>query len=76
MAFLTTLFVYKEIGGVVDINPRRHGKYIAGVVKEIMPPEFVADYQPDTIIVMNPVYKDEIAEMVAGMGVTPRIMTV
>ncbi len=76
VAFLTTLGVDEEIAGVVDINPRRHGKFIAGVVKEIMPPEFVAEYQPDAVIVMNPVYKDEISTMISGMGVTPRIMTV
>ena len=61
VAFLTTLGIDSEIECVVDINPRRHGKYIAGVGKRIVPPEHLKEFKPETIIVMNPIYKDEIA---------------
>jgi SAM-dependent methyltransferase len=76
VAFLTTLGIDGEIECVVDINPRRHGKYIAGVAKKIMPPEFLREYRPGAIIVMNPIYRDEVAGMAGGMGLAAEILTV
>ena len=76
VAFLTTLGIGPDIGCVVDINPRRHGKFLPGVAKQVMPPEHLRDYQPGAIIVMNPIYRNEVAEMVRGMGVSAEILTV
>ncbi|BAU66606.1 C-methyltransferase [Stanieria sp. NIES-3757] len=74
VAFLTTLDTIDKIEYVVDINPHRHGKFIPGVGKEIMSPEFLKDYQPDTVIVMNAIYCDEIGQMLQKMGVNPEIV--
>jgi SAM-dependent methyltransferase len=76
VAFLTTLGIDREIGCVVDINPKRHGKYIAGVVKQIMPPEYLKEYDPRTIIAMNPIYQTEISEMARGMGLSAEVIAV
>jgi hypothetical protein len=74
VAFLTTLDTIDKIEYVVDINPHRHGKFIPGVGKEIMAPEFLKEYQPDTVIVMNAIYCDEIGQMLQQMGVNPEIV--
>jgi hypothetical protein len=76
VAFLTTLGLSDEIGCIVDVNPHRHGKFIPGPAKEVMPPEFLMEYQPTMIIVMSPIYRDEIADMVRNMGLDPVIKTV
>jgi SAM-dependent methyltransferase len=76
VAFLTTLGMRDEIGAVVDINPHRHGKFIPGAGKQVVGPEYLKEYQPDTIIVMNPVYKDEIKKMIAELGVDANVITV
>ena len=76
VAFLTTLGLSDEIGCIVDINPHRHGKFIPGPAKEVMPPEFLKEYQPATVIVMNPIYRDEIADMVRNMQLDAVIKTV
>ena len=76
VAFLTTLGIDSEIGCVVDISPRRQGKYITGVVKRIMPPEYLKEFKPKTIIAMNPVYKKEIAAMAGEMGLSAEVITV
>ncbi len=76
VAFLTTLGIDREIGCVVDINPRRHGKFISGVVKQVMPPDYLREYKPGAIIVMNPIYKNEVEEMARGMGLSAEILTV
>ena len=74
VAFLTTLKTTDKIEYAVDINPHRHGKFIPGVGKEIMAPEFLKTYQPDKVIVMNAIYKQEISEMLEGMGVTTEVV--
>jgi len=74
VAFLTTLGTINSVQYVVDINPYRHGKFIPGVGKEIMSPEFLKEYQPDQIIVMNPIYCDEIQKMLDEMGVKAELL--
>jgi SAM-dependent methyltransferase len=75
VAFLTTLNAIDLIEYVVDINPHRHGMFIPGVGKEIMSPEFLCEYQPDQVIVMNPIYCHEIQEMLNKMGVSAEVIT-
>ena len=74
VAFMTTLGVKDEIEYIVDINPHRHGKFIPGIGKQIMSPEFLKQYKPDIIIVMNPAYCNEIKRMLDNMGVTPEFI--
>lgn len=74
VAFLTTLNAIDKVQYVVDINPYRQGKYIPGVGKEIKPPDFLKAYKPDQVIVMNPIYCDEIQQMLAQMDVTTEVI--
>ncbi len=74
VAFLTTLKTIDKIEYAVDINPHRHGKYIPGVGKEIMSPEFLKTYQPDKVIVMNAIYTEEISQMLKDMGVETEVV--
>jgi SAM-dependent methyltransferase len=74
VAFLTTLNVTDEIEYIVDINPYRHGKFIPGAGKIIKSPEFLKEYQPDTVIIMNPVYVKEITNDLNSMGLNPEII--
>ena len=76
VAFMTTLGVKNEIEYVIDINPYRHGKFIPGAGKQIMPPEFLREYRPDVTIVMNPIYCHEIEEMLDDMGVATEVTSI
>ena len=69
VAFMTTLGIQDEINYIVDINPNRHGKFIPGVGKQIVSPQFLKQFQPETIIIMNPVYHSEIKKMVEDMNI-------
>ena len=60
VAFLTTLKLADQIEYVVDINPYRHGKYMPGTGQEIVAPEILTKYRPEKIIIMNPIYCNEI----------------
>lgn len=76
VAFLTTLGIRDEIEYVVDINPHKHGMYLAGTGHEIVPPEFLQTYHPDVIIVMNPVYCDEIGCDLERLQVRAKLLAV
>jgi hypothetical protein len=60
----------------VDINPYKHGTYMAGTGQEIVGPEFLRAYRPDVVIVMNPIYCNEIQRDLDGMGITAELMPV
>jgi SAM-dependent methyltransferase len=75
VAFLSTIRVDREIAFVTDVNPHRHGKYLVGTGKAIVPPSALAADPPDEVIVMNPIYRDEVAAMLDGMNVGCRVIT-
>jgi SAM-dependent methyltransferase len=76
VAFLTTLGVTDEVGYVVDINPYKHGKFMAGTGHQIVPPSFLQDYRPDLVVAMNPIYRSEIQRDLDSLGVTARLEAV
>jgi hypothetical protein len=53
---------------VVDINPHLNGKFIAGTGHPIFAPGELARLSSDLVIVMNPVYLNEIGGMVAKLS--------
>ncbi len=76
ITFLNTLKVQDQIEYVVDINPHKHGKYVPVIGQKIVPPEFLSEYRPDIIIVMNPIYKNEIRQITKKMNVTAKLVAV
>jgi 2-polyprenyl-3-methyl-5-hydroxy-6-metoxy-1,4-benzoquinol methylase len=54
---------------VVDVNPRKHGMFVAGTGARIVPPEFLAEYRPDVVVVLNPTYEQEIRVQLGKLGV-------
>ena len=76
VAFLTTLQIGVEIGYAVDINPNKHGTFMAGTGHEIVGPDYLVQYRPDIVIVMNPVYRDEIGRDLARLGLEVTLLTV
>ena len=76
VSFLTTLHVQDEVEYVIDVNPYRHGKFIPGAGKMIMPPESLKKLKPDVILVMNPMYFDEIRQLLKDMRVNTEVFSV
>jgi len=76
VSFLTTLAVTDEVQYAVDINPYKHGTFMAGTGHEIISPDALRRVDPDLVIVMNPIYRNEIASELASMGLTPDLVTV
>jgi len=74
VTFLNTLKPKNQIEYVVDINPRKQGMFIPGTGQRIVPPDFLREYQPDVVIVMNSIYKGEIQQFTKRLGFTPEFM--
>ena len=74
VTFLNILKTRDLVQYVVDINPRKKGLFVPGTGQEIVNPAALADYQPDTVIIMNPIYRDEIAKMLQDQGVLADIL--
>lgn len=76
VAFLTSLEITKEIKYAVDINPHKAGTYIAGTGQKIVTPEFLREYVPDYVIIMNPIYQPEIRSLLLDLKITSELLVV
>lgn len=71
---LNLLNVPGSVEYVVDINPRKHGKFIAGTGQRIVGPGFLASYRPDLVLVMNEIYTAEISASLEELGLGPELV--
>ena len=73
VTFLNMMPDVSAVACVVDINPRKQGMFVAGVGKPIVAPEALREVAPDTVIVMNALYLDEIGGTLAELGVDVKL---
>ena len=65
-----------SVAMVVDVNPGKQGTFLAGTEHEIRPPQALREAPPDTVIVLNPLYEQEIRRDLEAMGLFPELITV
>ncbi len=73
VGFLTNFADLNLIEYVVDINPHMENNFIPGIGKMYVQPKFLKEYQPEAVIIMNGIYKDEITKTLHEMNVYPEI---
>ncbi len=76
VTFLNTIEPAGSIDYVVDINPHKQGMHTPGTGQPIVAPDFLTEYGPDVILVMNPIYCDEIGAHCADMNLEAEIVPV
>jgi hypothetical protein len=59
---------------VVDINPHKHGKFLAGSGLEIVSPDALRQLRPEVVLVMNSIYSDEIRHDLAARSLHPELI--
>jgi hypothetical protein len=74
VAYLQALEVRDEVTAVVDINPIKHGKYLAGSGLAIVGPDDLVGIDPSTVIVMNPAYRSEVQNDLEARDLTARVV--
>jgi SAM-dependent methyltransferase len=76
VSFLSSAGINGEIDSVVDINPYRHGRFLAGSGKQVDSPEVLRELKPDVIFIMNPIYRGEIQNAVDEMGLQTELVAI
>lgn len=76
ITFLNVLQNSKQVEYVVDINPHKHGRYVPGTGQRIVAPDFLAEFKPDVILIMNPNYLSEIQHKADQLNLTPQFLVV
>jgi hypothetical protein len=61
---------------VVDINPYRQNTFVAGTGHRIAAPSQLRECRPDVVIVMNPMYGEEIRRALQEQGLSPQMVSV
>lgn len=74
VSFLNFLKTENLINEIVDINFRKQGMYIAGTGQKYLLPEELSTINPDVVILMNPIYKEEIADTLSKLNLHPEIL--
>jgi len=74
VSFLNAMAAEAQIDYIVDINPEKQGKFIPGSGQQIVSPGHLQNIKPDYVIIMNPIYKDEISNHLASMHVNAQIL--
>lgn len=76
VTFLCLVDPSHGVRSVVDVNPRKWGRYLPGCAREIVSPNQLAGQDVGVVLVMNPAYEREIQDAVAGVGSEARVMVV
>lgn len=76
VSFLTTLGLSEEIDAAVDINPYKQGRFIPGTGHPVVAPEALMERPPALVIVMNPIYCEEVKAALSRMRLFPEVVAV
>jgi len=74
VTFLNILNVTNEVGFIVDLNPYKQGKFVPGTGHKVVSPDYLREYEPTLVIVMNPVYTEEIKQSLLTMNISARVV--
>lgn len=61
---------------IVDLNPRKQNRFVPGTGQQVIAPALLEQYKPDLVIVMNPLYLEEIRQMLKQLAVNADVIEV
>ncbi len=74
--FLNAFRNFDSLEYIVDVNPHKCGLYIPGTGQEVASPEFLRQYRPDVLLIVNANYRDEISRQVTALGIVPDLFSI
>jgi hypothetical protein len=72
--FLTFADADKRLAAVVDVNPRKWGRYLPVTAHQVQGPEILTELKPQAVIITNPSYRTEIADQLTALGVEAELL--
>lgn len=75
ITFVNALPAAASVSCLVDLNPRKQGRFVPGTGQQVVGPEALQDLKADLVIVMNPLYREEVRGLVRQLGVDCEIET-
>ena len=72
--FLNVIHGGDAIDSVVDVNPRKAGRYVPGTGQPVISPTSLAEREPSAVVVMNPIYAGEIEQSLRDLGSAAEIV--
>jgi SAM-dependent methyltransferase len=73
--FLTFADADRRLAAVVDVNPRKWGRYLPVTAHRVESPELLSTLRPRAVIITNPSYRKEIAAELERLGVAAELLT-
>lgn len=74
VSFLSTVDAHGVVDRVVDINPYRQNGFMPGTAQPIIAPAALQGHPPAAVVVMNPIYRKEIAAHLDKLGIRAQVM--
>jgi SAM-dependent methyltransferase len=72
--FLTFADADRQLAAVVDVNPRKWGRYLPVTAHRVDDPATLTDLKPGAVIITNPSYQKEIAAALKELGVHAELL--
>jgi SAM-dependent methyltransferase len=76
VGFLTALDRADLVQCAIDLNPRRHGKFLPGSGLPVHSPEKLTELEPRNVVLMNSIYHDEVEAQLRAMDLRSRLIDV
>jgi hypothetical protein len=72
--FLTFADPQRQLHAVVDVNPRKWGRFLPVTGHQVWDPQSLRGGKTSTVVITNPAYSEEIAESVADLGLQAQLL--
>jgi hypothetical protein len=72
--FLTFADPLRRLAAVVDLNPRKWGRYLPVTAHRVDSPDSLVDLDPKAVIITNPAYQGEIAAYLDRLGLKVELL--
>lgn len=75
ITFVNTVPGGAALSALVDLNPRKQGRFVPGTGQPVVAPADLRTIRPDVIVAMNPLYKEEIVDIARQHGLCASVET-
>jgi SAM-dependent methyltransferase len=72
--FLTFADPARQLAAVVDVNPRKWGRYLPVTAHRVDSPDTLRELRPSAVIITNPAYRKEIGEQLRALGIDAELL--